>query len=214
MERLRRGPAWLRRLSLVVSVLTCVPLLAGQELLVERTVAIVGGAAITLADVRTALALGLVETTGADAERIAAGRLIDRALVLQEVSRFAPAEPAAPAVDARLAALTAQAGSSEAVDAILARGGFSRSRLLAWVRDDLRIAAYLDQRFATAGAPSEGEVAEYAKDHASELAAAGVADADRLRAARARLQAERRRDLIADWLGELRRRTVVVEFKD
>ena len=34
----------------------------GQETLVERTVAIVGGTVITLSDVRTALALGLVET--------------------------------------------------------------------------------------------------------------------------------------------------------
>jgi len=30
--------------------------------------------------------------------------------------------------------------------------------------------------------------------------------------ARERLQAERRRELIADWLGELRRRTPVVEI--
>ena len=72
-----------------------------QELLVERTVAIVGGAAITLSDVRTALALGLVETSGADAEREAIGRLVDRALILQEVSRFAPAEPPSTAVDAQ-----------------------------------------------------------------------------------------------------------------
>jgi hypothetical protein len=185
-----------------------------QETLVERTVAIVGGAAITLADVRTALALGLVEAEDAEAERAATTRLVERALVLQEVSRFAPAEPAASAVDARLSQLTARAGSAEAVDAILARGGFSRGRLLAWIRDDLRIAAYLDQRFANAGTPGDLEVADYAAEHAAELAAAGVSDGDRLRAARERLQAERRRDLIADWLGELRRRTVVVEFKD
>ena len=153
-----------------------VPAVAGaQELLVERTVAIVGGAAITLSDVRTALGLGLVDGgSGDQAERTATTRLIERALVLHEVSRFAPAEPAAAAVDGRLAALTARAGSPAALEAILARGGFTAGRLAAWVRDDLRIAAYLDQRFATAGTPGEGEVADYARAHADELAAAGV----------------------------------------
>jgi hypothetical protein len=184
-----------------------------QELLVERTVAIVGGAAITLSDVRTALALGLVETNGADAEREAVGLLVDRALILQEVSRFAPAEPPSTAVDAQLAALTTRAGSREALDAILARGGFSAGRLTAWVRDDLRIAAYLDQRFATAGTPGEAEVVDYARAHAADLAADGVPADQTTRVARERLQGERRRELIADWLAELRRRTPVVEIK-
>jgi hypothetical protein len=185
----------------------------GQELLVERTVAIVGGAAITLSDVRTTLALGLIEPNSADAEREAIGLLVDRALILQEVSRFAPAEPPSTAVDAQLAAVTTRAGSPEALDAILARGGFSAGRLAAWVRDDLRIAAYLDQRFATAGTPGEAEVADYARAHAADLAAAGVPADQTIRVARERLQGERRRELIADWLAELRRRTPVVEIK-
>ena len=176
--------------------------------------AIVGGAVITLSDVRTALALGLVEASGPDAERVATTRLIDRWLVLHEVSRFAPPEPPQAVVDGRVATIEARAGSPAALQAILARGGFTPARVAAWVRDDLRIAAYLDQRFATAGVLSEAEVAEYAKAHDAELDAAGVAAADRLRAARERLQAERRRELIADWLGELRRRTPVVEIKD
>jgi hypothetical protein len=82
------------------------------------------------------------------------------------------------------------------------------------VRDDLRIAAYLDQRFATAGVASEADVAEYAAAHSADLDAAGVSAADRPRVARERLQAERRRELITDWLGELRRRTVVIEIGD
>ena len=34
---------------------------------------------------------------------------------------------------------------------ILAAGGFSEARLRAWLRDDERIAAYLNQRFAADG---------------------------------------------------------------
>ena len=188
------------------------PVWARQETLVERTVAIVGGAVITLSDVRTALALGLVEASGPDAERVATTRLIERWLVLHEVSRFAPPEPPQAAVDGRVATIEARAGSPAALQAILARGGFTPARIAAWVRDDLRIAAYLDQRFATAGVAGEAEVAEYARTHGADLDAAGVAADDRLRVARERLQAERRRELIADWLGELRRRTPVVEI--
>jgi hypothetical protein len=184
---------------------------AGQETLVERTVAIVGGTVITLSDVRTALALGLVETAAAD-EREAAARLVDRWLVLHEVSRFSPPEPAAAAIDSQVAAIEARAGSPAALDATLGRGGFTRGRLAAWVRDDLRIAAYLDQRFATAGALGEEEVAAYAASHAAELAASSPED--RVRLVRARLEADRRRELIADWLAELRRRIPVVEIKD
>ncbi|MGE4081369.1 MAG: hypothetical protein AB7H93_00090 [Vicinamibacterales bacterium] len=189
------------------------PAAAGQETLIERTVAVVGGAAITQSDVRTALTLGLVDAAGADAERDAAARLVERWLILHEVSRFAPPEPSPAAVAARLAAIAGRAGSPAALDAILVRGGFTPGRLAAWVRDDLRITAYLDQRFAAAGVASEAEVGEYAAAHAADLAAAGVPAADRLAVARQRLQAERRRELITDWLSELRRRTTVVEIK-
>lgn len=187
---------------------------AGQETLIDRTVAIVGGAVITQADVRTALALGLVEAAGATAEQDATARLVERWLILHEVSRFAPPEPPAAAIDGRLAAVTARAGSPAELAAILTRGGFTPGRLAAWVRDDLRIAAYLDQRFAAAGLAGEAEVTEYAAAHAADLAAAGVPAADRPRVARERLQAERRRELITDWLAELRRRTAVVEIKN
>jgi len=86
MPGLRSSP---RRLSAVLTVALTIALsarvTARQETLVERTVAIVGGAVITLSDVRTALALGLVESSGPDAERVATTRLIDRWLVLHEV---------------------------------------------------------------------------------------------------------------------------------
>jgi hypothetical protein len=201
-------------LAAVGVVLATAGTAARQETLVERTVAVVGGTAITLSDVQTALALGLVEGVGPDAEAQAVARLVERWLILHEVSRFAPPEPADAEVAARVAAVAARAGSPEALATQLARGGFTPGRLAAWLRDDLRIAAYLDQRFATAGVASEADVAEYAAAHAADLDAAGVTAADRPRVARERLQAERRRDLITDWLAELRRRTAVIEIKN
>jgi hypothetical protein len=116
---------------------------AGAEL-VERTLAIVGGNAITLSDVRAALALGLVaQATDVDA---ATESLVERALKLREVERYAPPEPEV----ARIADIRERLGTAQ-VDAILAAGGITEARFRSWIRDDLRIATYVDQRFAADG---------------------------------------------------------------
>ena len=119
---------------------------SAQELL-ERTVAIVGGSAITLSDVRTAIALGLVDT---DDVAVGTEALVQRTLILREVERYAPPEPEASEVEARLTQIRARVGGDQ-LETVLATGGFTESRLRAWVRDDLRIAAYLNQRFAADG---------------------------------------------------------------
>jgi hypothetical protein len=122
--------------------------------LIERTLAIVGGQAITLSDVRAALSLGLIDDVAAgDAIGAATQRLIERLLVLREVQRYAPAEPAEAAIDARVATLSARFPTAEALRSALAAVAFSELQLRAWARDDLHIAAYLDQRFAAAGSP-------------------------------------------------------------
>jgi hypothetical protein len=185
---------------------------AAQEVLIERTVAIVGGAVITLADARTAVALHLVEVAGPQPLAVATKRLVERWLMLHEVDRFAPPEPPAAEIQARLAAMSARAGTPAAFAGVLAQGGFTEARLAQWVRDDLRITAYLDQRFAVAGVPAEAEVAAYYRAHADEFDAQGVNAAEAMAAARARLLADRRGRLIADWLTDLRRRTEVVEL--
>ncbi len=136
--------------------------------LLDRTLAIVGGRTITQSDARTVLTLGVVD--GTEVNRALVERLIDRELMLREAERYAPPEPAEADVEARLMAAETRAGGADALAATLGAGGFTPARLRAWVRDDLRLAAYLRQRF--------------------------VAD-------------ERRDDLIADWVSDLRRRTPV-----
>ena len=122
--------------------------------LIERTLAIVGGQAITLSDVRAALALGLVDNeTPTDPIGPATQRLIERALILREVQRYAPSEPSDAAIDARIATMTSRFATAEALRAAIVSVGFSDAQLRAWARDDLRIASYLDQRFTAAGSP-------------------------------------------------------------
>jgi hypothetical protein len=135
---------------------------------IDRTLAIVSGRTITLSDAKTVLALGLVEGTAVDVALVQ--RLVERELILREAERYQPPEPSRDRFEADLAAVVARAGGEEALTRVLASGGFTFERLRTWVRDDLRIASYLQQRF--------------------------VAD-------------DRRPDLIADWVSDLRRRAQI-----
>ena len=121
---------------------------AAQEVL-DRVLAIVGGNMITLTDVNAARDLGLVDApTGADPIRDILPRLVDRELILAEVDRYAPPEPAIEALNTELRARRERFPNEAAFQAALARSGINEGRLRETLRQDLRIRAYLDQRFA------------------------------------------------------------------
>jgi hypothetical protein len=145
-----------------------------QPELIERTLAIVGGQAITLSDVRAALSLGLIAPP-ADTNPIPAAtrQLVERALVLREVERYAPPDPPDGAVEERMRETAARFPTPVAFEAALAAVAFTEAHLRTWLRDDLRMAAYVNQRFT---------------------------------------DAERRADMMADWIADLRRRTPVIEI--
>jgi len=185
-----------------------------QPELLDRAVAIVSGQVVTQSDVRTALTLGLVDVAGdADPMDEAAQRLIDRVLMLREVERYTPPEPEPAAIEARLAATRGRVASPQAFAAALAAGGMSEARLREWLRDDLRIAGYLEQRFAAAGAAAEPEVAAYYNGHRDEFERRGLTFEQAGPEIRTLLAGERRRELITDWISDLRRRTEIVQIK-
>lgn len=180
------------------------------EALLDRTLAIIGGAVVTQSDATLAEALQLLDPPAGAAGLVA--RLVDRWLMLHEVARFAPAEPEAALVVQRLADAAARVGGQVALIERLTREGRSLEDLEVWVRDDLRIAAYLEQRFASASMVAEADVTAWVEANAAELARRGVTGADGARVGRDRLQRERRAALIADWLADLRRRVDVQIF--
>lgn len=141
---------------LLVAVVSTAPLAgAVQGEVIDRVLAVAGGEVITLSDVRAARELGRVDVgTAADPVRAVLSQLTDRALVLAEVNRFAPPEPTAASLDEALDSVTARFASSAAFDAVLGRLGIDRSFVRELLREDLRIRAYLDQRF-TADTPDE-----------------------------------------------------------
>lgn len=187
------------------AIAVVVALTLAQPELLDRTLALVGGQPITLSDANAAIALGLIES-GPIADVTA--RLVDRALILREVQRYAPPAPAESAVDSRLADIRQRRGPS--LKTILDAHGFSESRLRAWIRDDLRTQGYLAQRFASASLPSDGEVAAVYSRQRGEFDKAGLTFEQAAPIVRERLIEERRRELVVDWLSDLRRRTDVV----
>lgn len=118
---------------------------------IDRILAVVDQQLITLSDVRAVLRLRLVEVAGTgDSVGAALDRMIDRRLMLAEVERYVPPEPGAAAIDARVAKVQEPFGEAATFQGVLTQLGMSQDDLRRFVRDDLRIDAYLQQRFGGA----------------------------------------------------------------
>jgi hypothetical protein len=130
---------------------------ARADEVIDRVLAVVAGDLIMQSDLRAARELGLVATTDAtDPDRAVLSQLIDRALILDEVERYAPPEPAPDAIDRAYRAVRARFASDEVFSIALGRVGFDEKQLRAILRQNLRIRAYLDQRFG-GETPERGE---------------------------------------------------------
>jgi hypothetical protein len=195
----------MRRCLAAVLLLWTSPL-GGQQLL-DRVVARVNGTAITLTDVHAASALGIIDS--ARGESAAIDQLVDRQLVLDEVARFLPPEPAAAAVAAEAGSLTTRAGRRLAE--VMASTGIDEARIREIARENLRIQAYLDQRFGATMQLTEEEVAQYYRIHPEEFRRGGTlmpfTEAEPL--ARERASAERRATTVTQWMRDLRRRAAI-----
>ena len=129
---------------------------------IDRVLAVVSGQLITLTDVVVARDLGLQSADGAaDAVRAVLTMLFDRELVLAEVDRYAPQEPTADAVDRELQRVRSRFASPGALDTALARSGIDEQHLRETLRQDLRVAAYMDQRFTASEDRRQAAIAEW-----------------------------------------------------
>jgi hypothetical protein len=171
--------------------------------IIDRLLAVVNGTPITQSDASGAFRLGLVAVPAVpDRAPPALERLIERRLMLVEVDRYAPPNPADADVDRALESVRARVGPA-ALDVILAQTGSGPDQLRRFLRDDLRIQAYLQQRFG-AIQPTESDVAQYYRDHAAEFGGRSLQQVHD--AVAAALAKERRDAVIRDWVAGLRRR--------
>jgi hypothetical protein len=194
----------LRRLGF--GILAALLAVAVEAQVVDRVLVVVDGRLVTLSDVRVSTALGLLEASSGVAQAV--DRWIERLLVLQEVERFAPPEPSPAAIDARLADVRA---AHPDLPALMARLGVDEGWVRRWVRDDLRIQSYIEQRFSGSLEPGAEEIENYLRQHPAEFVRDGqpLPGAESQALARERLMTTRRRTLVADWLDGLKRRATI-----
>ena len=146
--------------AIVILVMALVSPSAAADV-IDRIMAVVGGQPITLSDVNAATQFHIVDVPAgvADPLAYALDRLIERTLTLSEVERFQPPEPDPIEITIRLDQIERGFGSPAALEQALAVTGMTRDRLRRYIRDDLRITTYLNQRFGANVDPAERRTA-------------------------------------------------------
>ncbi len=173
-----------------------------QDQVIDRVLATVDGHVITLSDVRAVRALGLLHPPpAAERPRPYLEALIERVLVLEEVERYQPPEPDPAAVERGVEAVRTAHASTYAT--VLTNFGLEESFIRQWVRNDLRIEAYVAQRFAGVLEPGEDDLEAYRRTHP---ASGQPPDEEHLRMA---VVAERRAALVREWIDALRARAEI-----
>lgn len=198
---------WVTRLSLAV-VTICITGGGASAELFDHVLATVDGHVIMLSDVRGVERLGLESSIVSHGQtRTVLDELIDRELILAEVERYAPPEPAPEAVAAKVASVRDRFGSEAHLDAELDALGLDRSFVRQWFRNELRIAQYLDQRFAGVIEPTSDEIEAFRRQNPAAVAdTQAMDDATAQRTVRERATAARREALVAEWIRGLRAR--------
>ena len=189
---------------------------AARGEVIDRILAVVNRELITLSDVAAAIRLGLVPAPqqGSDPTRAVLDALIDRQLELGEANRYQPPEPAESQIQARMEAVRSRFNTPAAFAQALANSGLSEDQLMLRLREDLRIEAYLNQRFGVPRPASDQELIDYYRAHTADFStASGVRPFAEVREQiRARLSALQRASLVADWLTSLKRRTEIADL--
>ena len=117
---------------------------------IDRIMAVVSGQPIMLSDVNAARVFQLVAPPPAGADPLAAtlDRVIERTLILADVDRYQPPEPAPDAIADQLAAIRARMGAD--YDRQLKATGLTEDTLRREIRDNMRIQIYMNERFSGA----------------------------------------------------------------
>ncbi len=181
---------------------------AGQEV-IDRVLARVGESVITRTDLESAIGFGLVDAKGAEPLQ----QLVDRRLVLREMQRRPPAPPGEALVDEELERLRRHAG--DGLTALMAATGVDQDRLRRLARDNLRMAAFLRERFPLVPA-GDADAEQYYRTHPEAFYRDGeTAPFDAvIEDARRAAAEERRATRVRGWIETLRNRTDVRILRD
>ncbi|HYN09153.1 MAG TPA: hypothetical protein VES67_17355 [Vicinamibacterales bacterium] len=129
----------------IVLVAAAVAGVSGQQAEIDRVLWNFGGSVITTTDVWQARQLKLVP--GGDTDDQILRGLQNRQLILLELRRVSPAPPAAADIATRRREWEASLGPGADVRGLLTKSAMSEKACEGWITDDLRIRAYLRERF-------------------------------------------------------------------
>src|SRR5688572_28108749 len=199
--------------TVLAAVISAACVVTARAEILDRILATVGGTLILQSDAVGAVRLGFLQvpTGHPDPLQFALDRLIERRLMLLEVDRYGPPEPDRVEIDTRMAEIDRRFSSGAQLDAILREVGLSVGQLRVHVRDELRLDAYLRQRFASTFQATDEEVVRYYQDHQADFTVGGrvLPFNDVREHARQAVIEQRRVAAIREWMTSLRRRTEV-----
>lgn len=131
-------------LALTMSVLAGAPAAQG---VIDEVLLRFGSEIVTRLDVRQARMLKLVEPAS-DVDQVWVDALANRRLMLADLRRNAPPEPTTDAIESKFRDWTSKVVPPGGPLAdVLARAGMSEAGVRGWMRDDLRIQTYINDRF-------------------------------------------------------------------
>src|SRR5690348_2980162 len=103
--------------------------------IIDRVLAVVGGQPVTLSDVNAASTLKLVIPGADQTDPVGAvlDRLIERTLILGEVDRYQPPEPAAEEIERRYAGIAQRVGGDAGLQRVFSVTGMTPDQLRRWI---------------------------------------------------------------------------------
>jgi parvulin-like peptidyl-prolyl isomerase len=200
--------------ALVALMLWSAAPVRGSQAVVDRVIAVVSGTVILQSDARAALALGLVDASGArDPVEAAMRWLIDRQLVLDEAVRADRRDVGPEAVARAVAEARRRFASDAEYRRTLAGLGLDDPGVERLLRDTLVARLYVERRFDVAPPLSEDELRAYYLANQARFVRNGrqLSFEDTAADVTAALQEERRVQAVAAWMERLRRRADIRE---
>jgi hypothetical protein len=139
-----------------VGLVLAAPALRAQQVELDRTLERIYDSVVTTSDVRQVRLLKLADG-GTDTDAAAQTTIENRLLIMRELSRATVPEPAADRIAEKREAWRKTLPASTDVPALLARAGMSAQALDGWFRDELKIEAYVAERFPQTADPRRAE---------------------------------------------------------
>ena len=143
--------------AVCLAMCVAVPAVAFAQVEVDRSLSRVAGTVITQSDVQQAQRMKLVGDTSSDAATLRG--LENRLLILVEAQR----SPAVDVTDDAVAARRREWAASVGPEIASLKGGtMTEQALIAWCKDDVRVQAFMDRRFANVnGAEREKAISDW-----------------------------------------------------